>query len=97
MRKHELGGTALWTGTQSIDPDCMQAVLGKQIDQEEICCTLDLRSLEQCVEDDGTKVELSRVVERLKDPGNVRFIALEPLAQFDVREGRVGCHIGLGL
>ena len=97
VRKHELGGIALWTGTQSIDPDCMQAVLGKQTDQEEICCTSDLRSLEQCVEDDRTKVKLSRVVEQLKDPGNVQFVVLEPLAQCNIKEGRVGCHIGLGL
>jgi hypothetical protein len=86
LRRNELHCMTLWVGTQSINDNQMQHILGKRIDQEEVYCTFSIRHIQE-MESSGSgasKQELIHVATSLPDFSAIRFILLEPLPLADL-------------
>jgi hypothetical protein len=84
VKKSELPGHILWKGTTSIDVNVMQHILGKRLDQEEICCTFDRNVIKQTMV--GAHVnedELMGMLSCIEDFDNIRMIRLRPLRQHE--------------
>lgn len=80
LRKGELKQVALWSGTQTIHAGTMQSVFGKQLDQEEMYCTITEQQLKFMEEDpDISRSTLMEIASSLEDFPDIRFIVLEPL------------------
>jgi hypothetical protein len=88
IRKSDLQCITLWAGTQTINKQRMQHVLGKRIDQEEVYCTFTIRHLKEmeCSAAGASKKELLDVARCLEDFPDIRFIILEPLHILDQKD-----------
>lgn len=99
IRKNELQCVTLWAGTQTINKQRMQHVLGKRIDQEEVYCTFTERHIKE-MSFSGTgvsKEELTTVAMSLEGFPDIRFIVLEPLQILDQSHPQYVCGRFLGL
>jgi hypothetical protein len=85
LRKNQLQCIALWAGTQTVDKQRMQHILGKRIDQEEVYCTFSARHMKEmeCSATGASKQELIHIANSLEDFPDIRFILLEPLHILD--------------
>lgn len=90
VRKKELSKISLWKGTQGLNPIKTQQILGKKLDQEEIYCTFGLKHVLNASEADVSIRELQKVLYSLEDFADIRFMALEVVA-----EGSTGSILGL--
>jgi len=80
LRKGELGHVAFWSGTQTIDARTMQSIFGKQLDQEEMYCTITQQQLKSMEDDpDISRTALMEIASSLEDFSEIRFLVLEPL------------------
>jgi hypothetical protein len=79
LRNNELSCVTLWAGTQCINAEQMQTVLGKRKDQEEFYCTFTERHIREMESSRTTKKALTELASSLEDFAAVRFILLEPL------------------
>jgi hypothetical protein len=80
VKKSELPGHILWKGTMSIHVNVMQHILGKQLVQEEICCSFDRNVIKQTMV--GAQVNANELIEMLsciEDFDDVHMIRLRPL------------------
>ena len=84
LHKSELAEHALWSATNSIDPNVMQLQFGKAIAQEEIYCKFKPQEAYSAAEDAHvTKKEVIQVLRGIEDFEDVRMIKLAALKKYD--------------
>ena len=78
LRKKDLHEISLWRGTQTINPQSMQQLLGKFIDQEDIYCTFGYQEVMEAGTraTDEPKEILVDILSRLEDFEDIRMIKL---------------------
>ncbi|GMI05049.1 hypothetical protein TrLO_g2879 [Triparma laevis f. longispina] len=72
LKRWELGEVTLWRHTQDIDPETMEGVFRKNIDQEDLYCELDVKELNQ-------SPAVLEAFSWIDDVENIRFIKLTPI------------------
>jgi len=84
LRKSELAEHALWSATNSIDPNIMQQEFKKAIAQEEIYCTFKPQEAYSAAEDAHiSKKEVIQVLRGIEDFEDIRMIKLTALKKYD--------------
>ena len=81
LRKEDLSEVALWKGTQTLDSQICQEVLGKHRQQEETECSFDMETINGFLYQAITKECVLWYARRLEDFGSIRFIVLETLPE----------------
>ncbi|KAL7579961.1 hypothetical protein ACA910_004956 [Epithemia clementina (nom. ined.)] len=82
LRKGSLGDITLWSGTQQIDANSMQGVLGKRRDQEEVYCSFGPCDVREALDDSRiSKARLIGIARQLEDFSLIRFIVLTRLTE----------------
>ena len=104
VEKRNLGEYLLWSGTPTIDAEEMQGVLGKNISQEDIYCTVTASDVLGGMDfDEASNDNVLEVLNRIENFGNVRMICLTPLAKYNPlnhktetkKDGETGGFVGL--
>eukprot|EP00562_Extubocellulus_spinifer_P027837 CAMPEP_0178643044 /NCGR_PEP_ID=MMETSP0698-20121128/17506_1 /TAXON_ID=265572 /ORGANISM="Extubocellulus spinifer, Strain CCMP396" /LENGTH=1014 /DNA_ID=CAMNT_0020283857 /DNA_START=22 /DNA_END=3066 /DNA_ORIENTATION=- len=98
LYKSELREHALWSATNSIDPDAMQNWFGKAIDQEETYCTFTPQEVNSSAEAAHiSKSDLLQVLRGIENFGDVRMIKLTALKKYDpeYRGSKTGGIVGI--
>ena len=84
LHKSELSEHALWSATNSIDPNVMQRQFGKDIAQEEIYCTFKPQEAYSAAEDAHiSKKDVIQVLRGIEDFEDIRMMKLTALKKFD--------------
>jgi len=84
LHKSELAEHALWSATNSIDPDVMQRQFGKAIAQEEVYCKFKPQEAYSAAEDAHiSKKEVIQVLRGIEDFEDIRMMKLTALKKFD--------------
>ena len=84
LHKSELAEHALWSATNSIDPNVMQLQFGKAIAQEEVYCKFKPQEAYSAAEDAHiTKKEVIQVLRGIEDFEDIRMIKLTALKKYD--------------
>lgn len=92
LRKGEFDAVSLWAGTQQIDSDSMQGILGKRLDQEDVYCSFGPCDVRGSLDDARvSKAQLYNLARQLEDFQDIRFIVLERLGA----DGKQGTFQGL--